>query len=236
MAKVLGPAGNAVGVAQEGLGKVTGLIDKAKTMAQQAQDHAKKIEDQIAKFQSMSRERNGRHRRHSEGRRGPRGPRDVGPPSPRTGRGAETMMVVAAVGAPLSPRTARPKAPARRSKKAERQKVEEDHKWDEARDAPIVPPPRTREKAMATREVTHERDRDLRAVHLRHRCRRPPHRGVALRRGDRRAVPPRADRALCRKQSRGDRAVAPRTDGHVRDAQPGRGGARSAGASWSKRK
>ncbi|MCA9623679.1 MAG: hypothetical protein KC731_31875, partial [Myxococcales bacterium] len=42
LAKVLGPVANVVGVAQDGLGKITGAIDDAKQKAQELQDHVKK--------------------------------------------------------------------------------------------------------------------------------------------------------------------------------------------------
>ena len=146
MAKVLGPVGSAVGMAQDGLGKATGLIDKAKTMAQQAQDRAKKIEDQIAKFQSMSvsgMDDLAAIQEDAEGLKnlitsdpfasGGAGPGDGGPSTRR-------------VPAPF-PQNRKSKGTGKKIERAEREKVEEEAKWDEARDAPLVPLPEPEEGA-----------------------------------------------------------------------------------------
>lgn len=139
MAKVLGPAGSAMGMAQDGLGKVTGLIDKAKTMAQQAQDHAKKIEDQIAKFQSMSvsgMDDLAAIQQDAEDLKDlvtsdPFASGGSGPGGGDDGGGG---------GAPF-PQNRKTKGTGKKIEQAEREQVDQDAKWEEARDAPLVPVP-----------------------------------------------------------------------------------------------
>lgn len=139
MAKVLGPVGSAMGMAEDGLGKVTGLIDKAKTMAQQAQDHAKKIEDQIAKFQSMSASSMDDLAAIAQDAEDlkdlvtndPFASDGAGPGGGDDGGGG---------GAPF-PKNRKSKGTGKKIEKAEREQVEQDAKWEEARDAPLVPVP-----------------------------------------------------------------------------------------------
>ncbi len=50
MKKVLGPAGDAVGLAKDGLGKVGGVISDAEKKADQAKSYAKNVEDKVGQF------------------------------------------------------------------------------------------------------------------------------------------------------------------------------------------
>jgi hypothetical protein len=135
--KVLGPVADAVGVAKDGLDKVTGAIADAKKMAQQAQDHAKAIEDQISKFESMS--VSGKDDLDQIIKDG-EDLKDLVTSDPFADGGGPGSGGGGNASLPF-PGNRKPKGTGKKIEKAERVEVEKDHKWEEARDAPVVPPP-----------------------------------------------------------------------------------------------